>query len=136
MEVAFVGGAVQVVCAIINNVLGKKKTEECSPREEELCRQVIELKHKVFALEMELAELHHKMQRDEREARQRRLKMTVESLQLQIRKDKLDRRERSVWALCISAIQQINYLYVAGSMCFWYLVGLSIESSVHIAFHA
>ncbi|KAF0697053.1 Aste57867_12237 [Aphanomyces stellatus] len=140
MEVAFVGGAMQVVCAIINNVLGKSKAAAATmddPTELALRQELLETKQKVVALEMELAELHHKMQRDEREARQRRLKRTVEAMQIQIRKDKLDRRELSVWMTIVSALHQLNGLYVAGVVVFWTMVGLGLESNAALfAFHS
>ncbi|RHY46934.1 hypothetical protein DYB30_011982, partial [Aphanomyces astaci] len=117
MEVALVGGAMQVVCAIINNVLGKKK-EDDHATETELQQQLLDMKQKVVALEMELAELHHKMVRDEREARQRRLKRTVETLQLQIRKNKLDRRDMSILMSFAIVLHRVNYLWIGGVVCF------------------
>ncbi|ETW06983.1 hypothetical protein H310_03083 [Aphanomyces invadans] len=134
MEVALVGGAMQVVCAIINNVLGKKKGDDNST-EVELQQQLLEMKQKVFALETELAELHHKMERDEREARQRRLKRTVETLQLQIRKDKLDRRDMSALMALSSVVHRVNYAWIGCVVCFWYIVGLSLDFSSRYVFH-
>ncbi|RHY35662.1 hypothetical protein DYB26_000596 [Aphanomyces astaci] len=130
MEVALVGGAMQVVCAIINNVLGKKK-EDDHATETELQQQLLDMKQKVVALEMELAELHHKMVRDEREARQRRLKRTVETLQLQIRKNKLDRRDMSILMSFAIVLHRVNYLWIGGVVCFWsdVIFGFSLKNT-------
>jgi hypothetical protein len=111
MEAALVGGMMQVTLTILNHILGKKKmehlveqnTQETAVRQLELQEKLLIAKQKCAALELELSHIMLKMQKEEQDAKQRKLKSTVEQFQLQIRRQRLDRQERlNAWFAYIS----------------------------------
>ncbi|EQC24914.1 hypothetical protein SDRG_17195 [Saprolegnia diclina VS20] len=125
MEVAFVSGALQVVVAVVNNVLGKPRvpTDPIAQRQVELQHELLEAKKRCVALELELADVTLKLTKQEDTVKQRRLKHAVEQLQLQIRWQRLERRHRlhqlRLWLPRVVGLFALAFLVYAAVASIW-----------------
>ncbi|OQS02635.1 hypothetical protein THRCLA_21369 [Thraustotheca clavata] len=136
MDVAFVSGALQVVCAVVNNVMGKQPKEEATLRRQmELAKELEEAKMRCRKLELELADVTNKLEKESEIAKNKRLKFAVEQLQLQIRWQRLERLHRSPFGRIRHWIEMQNLLGIASLFIFLFALCACVYSTLPIVYN-